>query len=265
GVAAPGYIDASNKVYDENLWTLNPALIQDVGPVSLHMEGIYQFSSRKMDKTLNPGVPDYKTEGWGAYVDGLYNYGPGDAVFMFAYQQGANYARNRNTDGVMRGQLQSINSGACEHAPFLVFYDRLLFTTFGAYDSAFGKWGTQTGSYGQNWSTAHWTLGLTVDHNLTENLILRTGLGYFELTSAPTKAQLASAGVTTKGGYAITSNPSKDLGWEFDLGAVFKINENMHFTSMGGYFVAGNAWKWGADGYDVGNAWVWKNQLRFNF
>lgn len=248
-----------NTVYDEDLLLINPAFVQKMGPAAIHFEGWWNTSYRRIDRRFwqaaGFGAPsNYSTQGWGLYLDGTFNYGPGDVGLMFSYIAPTKYARNTNSDGTMYGRMAPAgglftnNGMGGDHAPFLVFYDWALIDNFG-YGAASNRYaGTNN----------HWMVGLWGDHSLTESLMLHAALGYFALTDAPSQARAIQLG------YNAVSSPGKNLGWEFDLGLNYKIYDGLTFTTMYGYFFTGNAWKYGMN-VGVGNAWEWKNQMVLSF
>jgi hypothetical protein len=247
---------------DWDLFALNPAFQMKFGPFSMHAEAMYGWGELRPDRDFAHGYndenlfPNVKGSGWGIYMDGVYNYGPGEAGAMFSYIQGRNFDDYNEVDGAMTGMLGLGNANG--HIPFLVAYDRGLFNNMalmntGPFNATFGNWNN------------HWMLGFWNDYNITEDFMLHAALGYFQLVNAPERDAINAVNVRNGGAATATDDVSKDLGWEFDIGGYYKIMDGLSFTSGFGYFWGGKAWKYGNDNVEVGNSYVWKNQLILSF
>ena len=248
GYTAPLY------ALDWDVFALNPALQMKFGPFSMHAEAIYGWGELRPDRGMyaNENIyPNVKGSGWGVYMDGIYNYGPGEAGAMFSYMSGRNFDKWNEPDSHMDGVLGLGNANG--HIPFLVAYDRALFDRMALMNS--GPFGGTIG----HWNN-HWMVGFWNDYNITEDFMLHAALGYFQLVNTPSQNSINAVL-----GVGANDDPSKDLGWEFDIGAYYKIMDGLSFTTGFGYFWGGNAWKYGVDAVEVGNAYVWKNQLILSF
>jgi hypothetical protein len=243
---------------ERDSFIIAPAVIANFGPFSMHFEFDYMWGTVKYDDfpTNWAGLaarPDEDQQGWGVYLDGWYNYGPGEVGMLFNYVQGTNWDRagNETYEGLM-------GYGA-DHYPFLVGY--ALASNHDLTDGVLLNDNNGDG-FLDGGSQNFWNVGLMADHNLTERLMLHAAVGYFALVNTPDRnAYLAPLQ---------TEELSKDLGWELDLGLNWKIMEGLDFTSMFGYFWGGSAWDYGNAvqnvlGEDTGNAYAWRNMLWMSF
>jgi hypothetical protein len=235
----PSGADPTGAVaYDLDWFYVDPALIMNFGPFSMHFEAQYRWGQFRPDRFIYPNSavnPNTKFSGWGAYWDGIYSYGPGEAGLMVAYFEGSDVERGTYTVGsTLRGR---VTSGG-DHAPFLIAYGGGA-TINGYNTSAAGVGGSLSNT------NNHWMVGAWWDHNITEKMMVHAALGYFEKLKSP-------------GGV------NKSYGWEVDLGYTWNIMDGLRYTTMVGYFVPGKWHKYGT-GNSLGNAWAWKNQLQLNF
>ena len=124
--------------------------------------------------------PKVNGSGYGFYVDGIYNYGPGEAGPMFSYISGRNFNDYNDADGKMEGIIGLGNGD--NHLPFLVAYDRGLFNRHALMNTGpiddLGSWNN------------HWMVGFWNDYNLNEDLILHAALGYFQLVNVPSQTAI---------------------------------------------------------------------------
>ena len=246
--------NAIGYALDWDVFALNPAFQMKFGPFSMHAEAIYGWGELRPDRHIYANEnthPDVKGNGWGVYMDGIYNYGPGEAGAMFSYTSGRNFDDYTDVDSTMTGMIGLGNTSG--HIPFLVAYDRGLFNRMALMNT-----GPLAGTVGQ-WNN-HWMVGFWNDYNITEDFMLHAALGYFQLVNTP-----GQTAINNVWGVGADEDPAKDLGWEFDIGAYYKIMDGLSFTTGFGYFWGGNAWKYGVSAVEVGNSYVWKNQLILSF
>jgi hypothetical protein len=246
-----------------------PAVISTFGPFSLHFEFDYTWGTFKYDDypTNLLGLaarPDDDIEGWGVYLDGWYNYGPGEVGMLFQYVQGTNWDRAGNE--TFEGQM---GYGA-DHYPYLVGP-----ALIGNNDLTDGVMANDTNADGflDGGTQNYWSVGVMADHSLTERLMLHAAIGYFSLVNTPDRnaynAALNNYFGTAGVNYA-TQEIDNDLGWELDLGLNWKIMEGLDFTSMFGYFWGGSAWNLGNAvdntlNVEAANAYAWRNMLWMSF
>jgi hypothetical protein len=153
-----------------------------------------------------------------------------------------------------------------DFAPFLVAFNE---TTLGngihSNNLGWGYYGNGQAANvdGSNYGTTNqWGIGVLGNHQITPEIKLNYGIGYFRLVH-PTFAYDVTNGEREQ---------SRDLGWEIDLGATFQILDNLTFETQFGYMFNGKAFD--VPLYDggtyIGNAhakdtFAWANVLAFTF
>jgi hypothetical protein len=244
---------------------INPAVAQAWGPFAIHFEAMLgwgkQTLSRQFAGLNNTDDNERLAGGLGLYIDGVYTYENGDLTLAAWYTSGTDLERDANGDyQVARKQNSLANLG--DFAPFLVAYNGVTLGN-GYASNSFGWFG-----YGQQTPVAnnpndlnnHWAIAFLGNHEITPEIKLNYGIGYFSLVNP---------------NYALRTNndqlvlQSKDLGWELDIGATFQILDSVTFETQFGYFFNGNAF----DYYDAANntwrnardTFAWANVLSFTF
>ncbi|MDR1921352.1 MAG: hypothetical protein LBS31_06360 [Candidatus Adiutrix sp.] len=92
-----GRTSAANGGDDKrNAWYLNPAFSQSFGDFGLHFEGLVGWASTEVKGLQADGTtyPDRDEEGYGFYLDGTYNYGPGNVALAGWWASGTGLGGN---------------------------------------------------------------------------------------------------------------------------------------------------------------------------
>jgi hypothetical protein len=242
-------------------FSVNPAVFFTVGDFSFHFEGKAAWSETvyKRDANISPagGQPRRLVEtkkkdvGLGLYADAVYKYGPG-AITLGAWYFDGDDLDEGNSHLPNRKKGHSL-VGAGSFSPFLVAY---------AANGLAGP-GTRANNLGDPRSASpnkylvgnHWALALFGDHSFTKDVKIHFGLGYFRLVNPRDTHQVNGRDVEN----------SKELGYEFDLGVIAKLLDNVSFESHFGYFVNGDAFKDYDTGQKAKNTYAWANALIFTF
>ena len=175
-------------------------------------------------------LEDQDLSGWAFYIDVLFNYGPGEVGLQYFYASGDDDAG----DDELGGQA---TSGA-DYLPFIVATDI----------EVSGPVGGQGLNDASNWSM----VGLWADHSITEDMMIHAAIGYFRINEVGEDA-----------GYP--ADTDNHYGNEVDLGFQWKIMSGLKYTTIVGYFMGGDYFQFGDDNIEVGDAYVWKNELSLSF
>jgi hypothetical protein len=224
------------------VFALNPALAQSFGDFSLHFEGLFAWG-----RVPVAGQDDMKASGYGLYLDGDYNYGPGNVTLAAWWASGTGSGDDQANNLVDMG----LGNG---FIPFVV--------------AGGGNWsGTNAIALANERSAAiqdgarmdggtsgnHWALALAGAHAFNDDLTLKYTVGYMALNKA-------------------ASGAKKDIGWEADLGLAVNLLDNLEFRSTFGYLFAGDALRTYDDPLDHASAshspqdaFSWYNTLYFRF
>ncbi len=105
-----------------NAFFVNPAIAHSWGDFSIHFEG--QAGWGTTDSRIR-GIDDRDEEGYGAYLDFDYNYGPGNVILAAWYSSGTKLSEGYGRDGIWDGggkskSLVSVDQG--NFYPLLVAY-----------------------------------------------------------------------------------------------------------------------------------------------
>jgi hypothetical protein len=270
----------SPVVSSDYAFFINPALVQNWGPFSIHFEAKIGWGRTRISKNyirdhanVTPGreadfdafLDDLRTSerrtGLGIYLDGSYNYGAGDVTLAGWFVDGtAWHRRDGGAPEQERTDHDLVNLG--DFAPFLVAFNA---TTWGSSGrgsrskTLISKYGDEGG---QNEGTNQWGIAILGNHSFTDDIKFNYGIGYFRAVEAPYWQD-------DDGDY---HSFSKDLGWEIDAGITIQLLDNLTFESQFGYMFNGGY-------YDqpivnsagktalrsAKNTYAWANVLAFTF
>jgi len=176
---------------------------------------------------IKAGGVDRDREGLGIYLDGGYTYGPGQIGAYYLWVQG---------DDPTTTELEGTVGSGGDFEPLLLVYE-------------IGLWyaaGPGLPNLAENGNN-HWIFGLYWNHSVTEDLMLNAAYGYINLNEVP-------AGV------------DDSYGSEFDFGISYGVMANLTYNATFGYFMPGDAWKFGVAGAkDPNAAWALKHELVMTF
>jgi len=262
--------------YDSDIYFIQPAARFFLGPVNINTEVRYMWSNNRYNKYMRglnlpwiTGVDDYTADGWGIYLDAIYDFGPGEVGAMFLWTSPVDVGPSiTGFTGAWGDQRRTgIVATGGDFTPFFV-----------AYSQGTASWlrgqslsGNVNPFAGVLNSSNHWMIGGWVDYNITDALMIHGSLGYMQLQSVPAPEWQNIGGIMVQ-----RATYSKDYGWEADIALTYDIMEGLRYTTIFGYFFAGDAAKEGAvapvaygnraaASPDVGNAWSWMNEIRIDF
>ena len=212
---------------DVDFYFANPALLLNFGPVGIHSEA--KILGGTVD-FVDDNAEDMDMEGFAFYVDVVYNYGPGEVGLQYFYASG--------DDDVADDTLAGQSTSGADFVPFIVATDI----------TVSGPVGGQGLNDASNWSM----VGLWADHSITEDMMIHAAVGYFRINEVGEEA-----------GYP--ADTDNHYGNEVDLGFQWNLMGNLTFTTIAGYFMSGDYFQFGNDDIEVGDAYVWKNELNLSF
>ncbi len=201
---------------ESDRWIFNPSLRLKYDTWEFNTEIKYITGNLK-DWGYVPGN-DKDLEGLGIYVDGLYKYGSGVLGAWYLWVQGDDNAADDKMKGV-------VGTGY-DYVPLFIVYDTGMILS-------------------RNDSANQKVLGVWVDHNLTEDLLLHASFGYMKVNE-------------------VADGVDDYYGSELDLAVKYKIMSNLEYTLGFGYFAPGDYFK-DTLGHEVGNVYMIKNQIQVNF
>ncbi|MDR2140381.1 MAG: hypothetical protein LBR11_01060 [Deltaproteobacteria bacterium] len=255
---------------DKNwIFTVNPALFFTAGDFSFHLEGKAAWSEtvykRRGAGGGNPPLPETKVKdaGLGLYADVVYKYGPGSLTLGGWYFDGSDLDEG---GGPAKGRKKGHDLvGPGSFSPFLVAYGSCIGLGAGKFVNVLGDQDRRSSPKKYTVGN-HWALALLGDHFLTKDIKFRYGLGFFRLVN-PQGRHLVGRTAQNQPVYA---DDSKDLGYEFDVGVIAKILDNLTFESHFGYFINGDAFKKydenvPSSGQKAKDTFAWANALVFTF
>ncbi|MDR2353844.1 MAG: hypothetical protein LBF22_11970 [Deltaproteobacteria bacterium] len=248
-----------------NYIQINPSAIQAWGPFAIHFEAVLGWGKRTLNRYFSGILDDQSNEfyagGFGFYLDGVYTYDSGDLTLAGWYTSGTELERTSNGNYVV-SRRDHILALLGDFAPFLVAYNGVTLGN-GYASNSFDWFGYDQENPVANppsYLTNHWALAFLGNHEITPEIKLNYGIGYFRLVN-PNYAVLKNNGQFTL--------QSKDLGWELDIGATFQILDSVSFETQFGYFFNGSAFDYYDRDYDIWRSardtFAWANVLTFNF
>jgi hypothetical protein len=284
---APGFDPDMTNIYLTNVikkkdytFIVNPAFTHAWGPFSIGFEAAFAWGKTSYiagltveDPTTNPLTAvypyafDVDKYGYGLYFDADYNYGSGHVSFLFWLADGTNWNSDDSFhDAISLGDLQAFTV-AFGYNAFMggnagTSLNDIALDTGGS-SLANGILGSgiygrgRFGTVGDNTGSNQWGIGLLGQHNVTDDISLNWGIGYFALVNP--YAWTVDTGIAELDSILNTYfNRKKDLGWEIDIGASFQLLDNLTFETQFGYFFNGAAFDQIVDvDPDTGHA-VWK-------
>jgi hypothetical protein len=242
---------------------INPAVVQAWGPFAIHFEALLGWGKQTRNRHFD-FIPDHLDNedfygGVGFYLDGVYTYESGNLTLAAWFSAGTDLEEN-SQDGYDHARRRNTLASLGDFAPFLVAYNGVTLGN-GYVSNSFG-WFEYTHhlvANDPNDLTNHWAIAFLGNHEITPEIKLNYGIGYFRLVHQNIAKRVNDQWVLQ----------SKDLGLELDIGATFQILDKVSFESQFGYFFNGSAF----DYCDTTNhtwrtakdTFAWANVLTFNF
>jgi len=242
------------------VYYLNPAVSHrfDNG-FGIHFEGKAGLGT---DDNLSAGPQSKKVQGYAAYLDVDYNYGPGNINLAGWWASG--------DDGDTTSKRENVVGMGYDFKPLLVAYGSNINragTTNSAYSTIKGgavamanaRSGAAGARYAAGFNTFtepgrdqsnHWAIALNGNHALTNDIKMTYAIAKLSLNEAVPNQYKNSS--------------DKDIGYEADLSFQIQLLDNLKFGTGFGYLFAGDALKMYADD-DPPDAYTWLSTLTFSF
>jgi hypothetical protein len=233
---------------------LNPYVKMKFGPVYVEAEGIYGFG--KAAKYEGAGAPaDKDLEAFGAYVHAKADIGPAYVGGIFAWARGDDIT----TTGKVEGSVAQLLVAGQAWDPCLILFNDANSRANGAALPAGAISGMNTSAAGAALGGgSYYPYGVFFD-----NAWLYQIYGGFK----PVKELDIMASLTWvySDQNIVTNQVSKDIGWEVDLTAKYKIFDNLEYMIGGAYLFTGDFWKYNDPSRQVANNYLLIHKLTLSF
>lgn len=220
---------------------LLPYVKATFGPVYLESELFFAFGKAA---EFDNGVGNVDIDGLGAFLRARVNLGPAYFGGLVLYSQGNDLSDT--TKSKMGPQSQDLDVG-------LILGNDALQT----WEATSGIGGANAGTAYDSGKANSRIYSTFVGFNATPKLNMELTLLYAERDQAALSRN-ATTGV-------ITSAVSRELGWEFDATAKYKIYDNLTYMVGAGYLWAGDYFKGASAANKVGNDYLLMNRLSLSF
>ena len=231
-------------------YSLNPAVVYNMGDLSIHFEAKAGFGKSQVDF----GAEENKNSGYAGYLDFDYNYGPGNAALAMWYASGPgdeNGDKAKGTVGFEKFTPLLVAYGANEapidwYGPPVPSIGKNNYAPLNVVQIAnFNSAPLTPGAQGAQADANHWAAALLGAHAFSDDLTMTYALGYLNLVKVKPGAK-------------------KQIGTELDLGLQIQLLDNLSLGSTVGYLMAGDALK-DASGEKPDPAYTWYSTLIFSF
>jgi len=253
--------------YKKNVYFFDPYVKATMGPVYFEAEAIYVMGKLRIWETGNSGRSDVDISGLSAYAMAKVDLKPAYVGGAFVYISGDDAGK---TDTVTAGVPGGADFKAC--------------LILGNYDLS--RWAGYMGNMNLaavntalTWASATNPLGGINGVGLENIWAYQVFVGATPIPKLDTKLAVTYAyfdktpsdnGTSAKYNQTMRDNSdgnwvSKDLGWEADLTATYKIYDNLSWMVGFGYLWAGDAWKGTNPNANVKNDYLLTHKLTLTF
>jgi len=230
------------NAFKAKTWAVPVYMRGTFGPV--YVEGEFIYLGGKAREYVNPTVatPDVDAQGYGAYVKARMNFGPAYAGLQASYSSG--------DDG---SDVSKSKTGPT--SPDLNFGLILGRDELQTWENSNGS-ATGLGANGNGQSA--------FGDGAKSNMLI--GSLFAGMNPTP-KTNVEFMIIKAKVNEVSVKTPTidKDLGWEFDLTASYKIYDNLTYMVGAGYLLSGDYFKGNKPNASVGNDYLLLNRLSLSF
>ena len=230
--------------YQSRLHYLAPYVKATFGPVYIESEVDWLFG-KAAEFDSAPGT-DKDANAWGAYLKARVNVGPayfGAAGMWTSGDDGSDATKKKNWDNGSGNGSQDLDVG-------LILGNDALQTWQQPGGSAIGNGGAN---------------GFAFDSAKYNSLIVSGFAGFDVTPKLNIESVLLWAQFDKKPKVAGQEIVSKDIGWELDITAKYKIYDNLTYMLGAGYLWAGDAFKGNSNANSVSNDYLLMNRISLNF
>jgi hypothetical protein len=227
-------------------YALNPYAKMKFGPVFVEAEGIYawgklaKFDDLAAAQLLVPTATDIDLSTWGFYLHAKADIGPAYVGGIFSYARGDDITTAGTREG---GMARALTLGQAWDPCLILWNDGTSRSITGALGAAIAA----TPGYDVFFDNA-WMGQLYGGFKPTKDLDIFASLTYAVMDQNLVANQI-----------------SKDIGWEFDLTAKYKIFDNLEYMAGFGYLFVGDAWKGAVAATPLANNYLLIHKLTLSF
>ncbi len=242
---APAATNPLGGYYKSNVWAFAPYFQATFGPVFVEGEINYVIG-KAANYEGEANRDDVDVEGWDAYLHAKADIGPAYVGGMYAWVDGQDADDGDVTKGTAGGR--SFN-------PCLILWNEYT-----------NKWIGPLG-YGNNtYDRSGDAMG---GESMTNAHLFQVYGGYKPLPKLDIRAAVSYALADEKSNNQFGANAvdykDRDLGWEVDLTAAYKIYDNLTYTVGVGYLWAGDYWKGADEDNNVDDTYLLLHRLDLTF
>jgi len=231
---------------DSKFWMFDPYFKGVFGPMSVLAEAMWKTGDYR---DTDSAATDRDYDAWRYIADVAYDFGPGSAGIGYAHADGQEYSAAGNSDYTNAGL------GGTDWEPFLILTSRSANSGLGGY-SNLNSGNDTTGTMSEFGFDIFYAYGT---YAVMEDLTLNAIIGW--ATADEVKTPTMQAALTA----AQFNNIDDDMGWEFDIGAKYKLMENLTYDVKVGFYQAGDIWKLGGANATVDDTWSVMHSLVVTF
>jgi hypothetical protein len=200
---------------------------------SVYVEGEFDYNVGKQVKSEIPGVADTDWKGYAAYLMAKTNLGPASVGAQVGWSRGNDIATLNDNEGGL--------GGGADWNPALILMNDELATWSGG--------DTNTLGVGNTSAKANFILfNLFGNYKVTPKLSMGAAFTYAKLDQE-----------------TVANQVSKDLGYEFDVTASYKLYDNLTYMVGAGYLFTGDAFKGANAAAKVDDDYILMNKLSLSF
>ena len=196
-------------------------------------------------KDYDPGTLNRNYDSWAAFLQGGIKIDALTASLAYAYAQGQDPAKTTTNGGDITSALGTTGTGD-QFEPMYVLTGRSTGIMNNYIYSGMGATASEAGMH---------AIVAAADYAVSNQLTLHGAIGWAKADEA----------VYWNGTNAIATNGSNTYGWEYDLGAAYKLLDNLTYEAHFGYLDTGDYFNMGNAVDQTKNVYVLSHSLTMTF